>query len=182
MGTPGTFTVTATGFPAPTISESGTLPSGVNFSGGVLSGTPAIGTTGTYNLVFTAHNGIGADSTQNFTLIVSGPMFTVSPTSVNFGTVYLKSFNMKTVTLQNTGTVTLLISSVTLTNPPNDSDEFALVNMCGSSLAVGKSCTIMITFYADDVATDNGTLNIATNASANPVLVPITATVRKKGH
>ncbi|MBZ5722427.1 MAG: putative Ig domain-containing protein [Acidobacteriia bacterium] len=182
VGTPGTFTVTATGFPAPTISESGTLPSGVNFSGGVLSGTPAIGTTGTYNLVFTAHNGIGADSTQNFTLIVSGPMFTVSPTSVNFGTVYLKSFNMKTVTLQNTGTVTLLISSVTLTNPPNDSDEFALVNMCGSSLAVGKSCTIMITFYADDVATDNGTLNIATNASANPVLVPITATVRKKGH
>src|SRR5205807_234302 len=78
VGAPGTFTVTATGFPVPTISESGALPSGVTFSNGVLSGTPATGTTGAYNLVFTAHNGVGADATQNFSLIVSGPTFTVS--------------------------------------------------------------------------------------------------------
>ena len=49
VGTAGTFTVTATGFPAPTFTKTGALPSGVTLSAaGVLSGTPAAGTGGTY--------------------------------------------------------------------------------------------------------------------------------------
>jgi hypothetical protein len=73
VGVAGNFTVTATGFPAPTISESGTLPSGVTFNSSthVLSGTPAAGTAGNYPISFTAHNGVGTDATQNFTLTVS---------------------------------------------------------------------------------------------------------------
>jgi hypothetical protein len=49
VGTAGSFTVTATGTPAPTFSETGNLPSGVtlNSTTGVLSGTPAAGTSGT---------------------------------------------------------------------------------------------------------------------------------------
>jgi hypothetical protein len=68
-GTAGSFTVTATGSPAPTISESGALPSGVTFSGGVLKG--AASASGTFPITFTAHNGAGADATQKFTLTVS---------------------------------------------------------------------------------------------------------------
>ena len=62
VGNAGSFIVTASGFPAPALSESGTLPAGVTFnaSTGVLSGTPAAGTDGTYNLTFTASNGVGA--------------------------------------------------------------------------------------------------------------------------
>ena len=41
-GTPGTATITATGYPSPTITESGALPGGVTFTNGVLSGTPAV--------------------------------------------------------------------------------------------------------------------------------------------
>ena len=41
-GTAGTFTPTASGNPTPVITESGTLPAGVAFSGGVLSGTPRV--------------------------------------------------------------------------------------------------------------------------------------------
>src|SRR6202043_1913103 len=37
VGTAGTFTVTATGFPAPTITETGALPAGVTFNGTTLS-------------------------------------------------------------------------------------------------------------------------------------------------
>jgi hypothetical protein len=45
------FNVIANGLPAPTYSLSGTLPSGLTFSStGVLSGTPAAGTEGTYPL------------------------------------------------------------------------------------------------------------------------------------
>ncbi|HWG75152.1 MAG TPA: putative Ig domain-containing protein [Acidimicrobiales bacterium] len=71
VGTPATFTVTATGRPAPTVTESGALPAGVTFTDGVLSGTPASGSAGTYPLVFTATNGVGAPATQDFTLTVA---------------------------------------------------------------------------------------------------------------
>jgi hypothetical protein len=69
-GTSGSFTPTATGTPTPTITESGALPAGVTFSGGVLSGDPTV--TGTFPITFTATNGIGSPAVQNFTLTVSG--------------------------------------------------------------------------------------------------------------
>ena len=64
--------MTASGFPAATLSESGALPTGVTFnaSTGVLSGTPAMGTAGTYNLTFAASNGVGQQASQGFTLTV----------------------------------------------------------------------------------------------------------------
>ena len=67
-GSPSSFTPTATGFPAPTITESGSLPAGVSFAGGVLSGTPT--QAGTFPITLTASNGIGVDVTQSFTLTV----------------------------------------------------------------------------------------------------------------
>ena len=72
VGVSGSFTVTATGVPTPTLSESGSLPSGVSFntSTGVLSGTPASGTNGSYSVTFTASNGVGSNATQTFTLTV----------------------------------------------------------------------------------------------------------------
>jgi len=70
VGTAGTFTVTATGTPKPTFALTGTLPSGVTFddSTGVLSGTPAAGSSGIYPVTITASNGVSPDATQNFTL------------------------------------------------------------------------------------------------------------------
>ena len=81
-GTPGSFTPSASGSPTPVITESGTLPSGVNFTGGVLSGTPT--TTGTFPVTLTATNGIESPATQHFVLQVLPPAPTVagiSPTS-----------------------------------------------------------------------------------------------------
>ena len=88
MGFPGTFTVTATGTPSTmTIISAGALPSGVTLTDNgdgtaLLAGTPASGTNGTYNLVFTANNGVVPNGTQNFTLVVrNGPI--VSPSGIN---------------------------------------------------------------------------------------------------
>jgi hypothetical protein len=67
---PSTFTVTATGTPAPTIIRWGNLPEGMTFASGVLSGTPT--QTGTFEITFTASNGIGSPSTQQFLLTVVG--------------------------------------------------------------------------------------------------------------
>jgi len=70
-GTPGSFIVTATGTPLPTITESGALPGGLTFSAGLLSGTAT--EIGTFPLVFTAQNGVLPNSVQNFTLTVNPP-------------------------------------------------------------------------------------------------------------
>jgi hypothetical protein len=75
-GTSGSFTPTATGTPTPTITESGALPAGVTFSGGVLSGDPTV--TGTFPITFTATNGIGSPAVQNFTLTVSSGTPTIT--------------------------------------------------------------------------------------------------------
>jgi hypothetical protein len=50
VGTASTFSVGVTGTPTPNLSETGTLPTGVTFTGatGLLNGTPGAGTSGTY--------------------------------------------------------------------------------------------------------------------------------------
>jgi prepilin-type N-terminal cleavage/methylation domain-containing protein len=69
-GAPGSFTVTASGSPVPSIGISGSLPPGVRFdrANGVISGTPRY--SGSYRLRFTASNGIRPSATQMFTLTV----------------------------------------------------------------------------------------------------------------
>jgi predicted outer membrane repeat protein len=73
-GTAGRFTVTASGYPTPTFSETGALPTGVTLSSaGVLSGTPT-GASDIYLLTITARNGVGSNLPQRFTLTVNpGP-------------------------------------------------------------------------------------------------------------
>ncbi len=72
QGQAGTFTVTTTGTPAPSLTESGTLPTGVTFvdngnGTATLSGTAT--TAGTYTLTITATNSAGT-ATQSLTLSV----------------------------------------------------------------------------------------------------------------
>jgi serine protease len=71
---PYSFTFTASGNPAPTFSIGGALPSGLAFNTatGVLSGTPALLTGGSYPLTVTASNGVGLDAVYSFTLVVQG--------------------------------------------------------------------------------------------------------------
>jgi hypothetical protein len=83
-GTSGSFPVTASGYPAPTFSETGAaLPGTVTLSsGGSLSGTPGAGTGGTYGITITASNGVGTNATQSFTLTVSPSAMTISWTPI----------------------------------------------------------------------------------------------------
>lgn len=66
-----TFAVTASGSPAPTFSESGALPQGVSFTATGLQGSPALGTAGTYNLTFSASNGVLPNASQAVVLKVN---------------------------------------------------------------------------------------------------------------
>jgi subtilisin family serine protease len=68
-GQPGSFTVTATGEPAPTLGVT-SLPAWATFdpATGAISGTPSIADLGTYSLVFTASNATAPIALQVFTL------------------------------------------------------------------------------------------------------------------
>ncbi len=70
VGTPGKFQGTASAYPPPTFSEADTLPAGLTLSpSGLLAGTPAADTAGTYKIVLKATNAAGS-GTQKFTLTV----------------------------------------------------------------------------------------------------------------
>lgn len=68
------FKVTASGWPAPSLSEHGKLPKGVSFrrgaTGARLAGTAASGTSGTYRITIKATNGEAPTALQHFVLIV----------------------------------------------------------------------------------------------------------------
>ncbi|HTC64977.1 MAG TPA: putative Ig domain-containing protein [Candidatus Saccharimonadales bacterium] len=139
VGTVGSYPVTATGFPAPTLSETGNFPNGVQFTGGVIAGTPAAGTSGIYPITINAHNGVGSDATQAFTLTVNqAPAFT----SANAATFYIGAQDTFSVTSTGSPAPTLaeagfLPTGVTL--------NFTTGLLSGSS-GVGPAGTYPVTF------------------------------------
>src|SRR4029077_4205289 len=113
VGSAGSFTVTATGVPTPTLTRTGALTSGVtvidNGNGtATLSGTPAGGTAGTYPLTITASNGVGSPASQAFTLKINqAPAITSASTATlvvgSAGSFTLTATGVPTPTLTRTG-------------------------------------------------------------------------------
>jgi hypothetical protein len=71
------LTITAIGYPAPALTESGSLPAGVTFTDygngtAAISGTPSPGSQARYRIAMTATNTFGTAS-QAFTLKVTAP-------------------------------------------------------------------------------------------------------------
>jgi len=151
VGSPGSFTVTATGTPAPTFSETGALPTGITLTGGgLLSGTPAAGTAGSYPITITASNGGTPNATQPFTLVVAaGPTTaTMTPNAFSLITAINTSSPTYKATLQNTGGSVLTISGTTLTG--TGSTMFSVtpsaVGGCSTPVNPGNSCTFDVVF------------------------------------
>jgi len=116
-----------------------------------------------------------ATVTGNFT---SAPQVTLTPTSINFGTAYLYTLNDKNVTVKNTGTASLTINSVSVTlGSGTNKGDFTAVNLCPKTLAVGKSCIISVVFFAGNIGSLSGTLNVNDNAAGSPQQVSLSANV-----
>ena len=159
----------------------------LNGTTGALTGTPSI--AGTYN--FTAQvvdtSGIAAGTvTASCTITVSpaaAPKLSVTPSSVSFGTVKRFSLQYKTVTLKNTGTDPVSLSKVSVTpGAGTKSGDFLAINLCGSSLAAGRSCTIVVVLFAQDLGSLSATLGIPNNSAGSPQTVPLSVTVIPNRH
>jgi hypothetical protein len=118
----------------------------------------------------------GLSSSQSFDVSLSGtgsnsaPGVGLAPTGLDFGGQMLTTTSAaKTVTLTNTGTSALTITSIAA------SPDFAISNNpCGGGLAPGANCIISVTFAPSVVGSRTGTLTVTDNAGGSPHTIPLT--------
>jgi hypothetical protein len=146
VGAAGNFSFIATGVPAPSFSTASALPAGVTLApGGLLSGTPAAGTGGVYNLVVVASNGVAPNSTQNFTLTVAQAPAITSANNAAFqvgmaGTFTVTTTGFPTGPSMAIGASGALPAGVTLTN--NNDGTATLAGIPGAGTAGTYPLTI----------------------------------------
>lgn len=175
----GSFSVTATGNPTPSISEAGTLPNGVTFNTATntLSGTPAAGTAGTYSITFTASNGAGANAVQSFTLKVVNPaaptLTLISPNSGQRGASVPVTLTGTNFTATGT-TVAVSGSGVTV-------GTVTVVNSTTITATLTISTTATISARNVTVKNPGGTSNSETFTVLGPVLTAIAPNAGTRG-
>ena len=133
-------------------------------------------TTGTRSASLSVtDNATGSPQTVALTGTGTAPAVTFSPTSLSFGNQSVgTSSAAQLVTLSNSGTATLTITSIAVSG--TNSADFSQTNNCGASLAVGLSCTVSVTFSPQASGTRNATLSVTDNATGSPQTVALTGT------
>ncbi|MGH9762392.1 MAG: putative Ig domain-containing protein, partial [Blastocatellia bacterium] len=118
-----------------TFSQSGTLPSGMTFSGGILSGIPT--QTGSFPISVTATDSNGCTGSRSGTLVIGCPTITVSPASVPAGTggvaytstTFTQTGGVGTVTFSESGTLPtgITFSGGVLSGTPTQTGSFPII-------------------------------------------------------
>jgi hypothetical protein len=126
--------------------------------------TPTSVGTRTGTLTVTDNSNGATGSTQTVSLAGTGttpaPLAGTSPASLTFAaTMVNSSASSQAVTLSNTGGAALSVAGIAA------SANFAQTNNCGSSVAVGGSCTITVTFSPTKGGSLTGTLTITDNSN-----------------
>lgn len=86
----------------------------------------------------------------------------LSPTSLTFASTKVGATSAtQTVTLSNPGTATLTLTSITMTG--TNATDFPLTKTCGTSLAVGGSCSISVSFKPSATGTRTATVSVVTS-------------------
>jgi hypothetical protein len=168
LGANGEFPVAATGFPAASLSVIGPLPTGVTFTDGgngtgMLSGTPAPGTGGTYALTVMAVNGTGSPVVGALNLTVDQSPAITSASQAAFALGLAGAF---TITSSGSPTATLSLEG-TLPTGLNFSD-----NGDGTATISGTPSRL---------TGDPVTLEVHATSPAGSVTAPLTIAV-SSGH
>jgi len=115
-------------------------------------------------------NDDAAGSPQTVSLSGTGtaPAVTLSSSSLTFATQLVGTRSpTQQVTMSNTGTGTLNITSITA------SGDFLQQNTCGTSLDVGASCTITVQFFPRQKGVRSGAVTISDDAGGGPQTVSL---------
>ena len=96
------------------------------------------------------------------------PVLSASPSSLTFASQALNTTSAaQPVTVTNTGTAAASLASVGITG------DYGQSNNCGTSLAVGASCTVSVTFTPTASGTRAGSLTINSNAANSPATIAL---------
>ena len=165
------FTVTATGTPAPTLTHAGTLPSGTTFTAGAngtatLAGTPSTTASGPYPITFTAKNSTGSAS-QAFTLTVDQ-----SPTFSSAATVTETAGTAFAFTVSTKGYPTPALTSGSLPTGATFADNGnGSGTLAGSTAIVAGTYAVTVT-AANAGASVNQVITLTVKADSTKVPVP----------
>jgi len=117
------------------------------------------------------------NSPQSITLSGTGvqPLVSLSSPNLAFGSTTLNTpAESQSVTLTNTGTAALAITSIAVTG--TNAPEFAFSNNCGTSLAPGASCSIHGHFEPTALGASTASVTITDNAPDSPESISLTGT------
>ena len=175
VGAPFSFTVTTTGAPTATLTETGALPSGINFidngnGTATIAGTAASGTGGSFPITITATNANGAVS-QSFTLTNAEAPTITSPSTATFTTGVAGTYKVTT-----TGSpAPSLTESGTLPAGMSFTDNKDGTGTITGTPADGSAGTYPVSISATNVSGSTATLalTITVNAAAAPTLTSV---------
>ncbi|MEO7003624.1 MAG: N,N-dimethylformamidase beta subunit family domain-containing protein [Ktedonobacterales bacterium] len=114
--------------------------------------------------------------------VVPAPAISFAPTSLGFGSQGIGSTSAaQTVTVSNTGSASLHITSVTLTGA-NSADFMLLANTCaGATVAVNATCNVSVAFAPNATGSRTASLSFADDAPASPQSVALSGTGTQAG-
>ena len=99
------------------------------------------------------------------------PAVILAPASLTFSSQAVGTISLaQTVTLTNTGSSNLTITSVAATG------DFGETNTCSGTVVPNGTCTISVTFTPTASATRSGSISVTDNAPGSPQTVPLTGT------
>lgn len=113
--------------------------------------------------------------TLTATLSGMGTAISLSPSVLAFGTQLVGTTSAsRSVTLINTGTTALAITSVGVSG--TNAADYTVSNNCGPSVPAGRSCTLAVRFTPAAAGPSTATLSVATSDPAGPATVALSGT------
>ncbi len=102
-------------------------------------------------------------ATGSVTVLLNKPVVALASSALTFpATVVGTKSPAQTATLSNPGTVGVSIRSISVSGA--NAADFALTNSCGSTIAVGKMCSVSIVFQPSQKGERSATLKFTDNA------------------
>jgi len=127
---------------------------------GVLTGALVFTTSASTNPLQVALSGTGIT-----------PQLSATPSSLAFGSIVLGASSNLSLVLANKGSAA--VTGLTLST----SGDYSVTIPCPqTTLAVGTSCKVQVTFTPTALGARNGTLTIASSDPSSPLTVPLTGT------
>jgi subtilase family serine protease len=105
----------------------------------------------------------------------TAPAVSLAPTGLAYSSLNVGlTSTTQSITLRNTGTGALTISSISVGGA--NASSFSQTNNCGASLAASASCTVTITFRPAASGALTATLKVADNAANSPQTITLSGT------